>query len=619
MSCIVRVYNREHVLHRPDTCVGSVDMTEEPMWLLSEGDDVDEDAGEADGVDVDDSEEGSEEKKVKRLKRFARMERATIGYSPAFMKIFDEALTNASDHHQRHPTKCDTIKVSVDAKSGVITIWNNGPGLDVHLHDKTKRLTCSMNFGEFRTGTNFDDEEERTWGGRNGLGIKLTNAFAKRFTAETASAADKKHYAQTWKENGSIVGDATLSEFKGKEYTQVSYLPDYKRFHMKQLDNDTFRLLYKRACDTAGVLPRLNVFWNDQKINIGSFFEYCTMYLSDEDAMGRFEFTDKKVGATWQVVLAFNSSEQFEQISFVNGLNTKDGGSHVEHVLDVILPHLSDAVSGLTKEKAMKNLKQLIKSCLTVFVAALIPNPKFDSQTKTRLTSDKSAFATPFALTDAAVKKLKHKTAGSLVARIAEVVEMRDGSRLGKTDKSMTSKTIIPKLEEASQAGRKEAEECMMFFTEGDSAKTLVMSGLSVIGKKYYGVFPLRGKVINVRDASLKALEKNKEFTFIKQILGLRNKKDVESKLRYGSICIATDADPDGHHIAGLLANCIHRFWPEKLRKEGFIRIFRTPLVKAWPKGKANIKKNSKWFYSNQEYEAWRKTQTPEESKKWVR
>lgn len=160
----------------------------------------------------------------------------------------------------------------------------------------------------------------------------------------------------------------------------------------------------------------------------------------------------------------------------------------------------------------------------------------------------------------------------------------------------------IPKLDDANDAGTKKSEECTLILTEGDSAKALAVAGLSVLGRDKFGVFPLRGKLLNVRDASHQQVMNNQEITNLKQILGLqqgRTYSDAKS-LRYGHVMIMTDQDHDGSHIKGLLINFFHHFFPSLLKLRGFLLEFITPIVKA-SKGR-----QKKVFYSMPEYEEWR-------------
>uniref|UniRef100_A0A1I7XHI5 DNA topoisomerase (ATP-hydrolyzing) n=1 Tax=Heterorhabditis bacteriophora TaxID=37862 RepID=A0A1I7XHI5_HETBA len=153
-----------------------------------------------------------------------------------------------------------------------------------------------------------------------------------------------------------------------------------------------------------------------------------------------------------------------------------------------------------------------------------------------------------------------------------------------KTERQTDSLYDLTKLEDANWAGTTKSAKCSLFITEGDSAKALVIAGLDVIGRDCYGVFPIRGKPINVCEMSEEKAMKNKEISNLIRILGLRFGADYSNleernKLRYGNIIIFADQDEDGSHIKGLLINFLHRFWPELIR-EGFLQSFATPLLK---------------------------------------
>jgi len=192
---------------------------------------------------------------------------------------------------------------------------------------------------------------------------------------------------------------------------------------------------------------------------------------------------------------------------------------------------------------------------------------------------------------------LKTGIADELTA-LSKFKEMKE---LKKTDGTRKSKiTGIPKLDDANKAGTAQSGKCTLIVTEGDSAKTLAVAGLSVVGRDHYGVFPLRGKCKNVRDVSVSQLTSNQEFNDLKKILGLQQGKEYTdvSELRYGRLMIMTDADNDGSHIKGLILNMIHYFWPSLL-KLGFVVSMVTPIIKA-TKGS-----ESKSFYTDSAFRTW--------------
>jgi DNA topoisomerase-2 len=185
-----------------------------------------------------------------------------------------------------------------------------------------------------------------------------------------------------------------------------------------------------------------------------------------------------------------------------------------------------------------------------------------------------------------------------LVDKVLQWTKFRESvTVVGKKSGKRKGKLNIPKLDDANNAGGKHAQDCTIIIVEGDSAKTQAVSGLGVIGRDNFGAFPLRGKMVNVRDAKYQAIYKNAEISNLVQIIGLRpgEKYEDTSGLRYGHVMIMTDQvcklslylhslttekDYDGSHIKGLLINFIHFFWPSLLRLPGFLTEFITPIVR---------------------------------------
>ena len=192
-----------------------------------------------------------------------------------------------------------------------------------------------------------------------------------------------------------------------------------------------------------------------------------------------------------------------------------------------------------------------------------------------------------------------------IVDQVIKFAEFKESSKLKKLDgKKQIKLRGIPKLEDANKAGSKDSHKCSLILTEGDSAKSFAMAGLGIVGRDYYGVFPLKGKLLNVREASVQQRMKNDEINHLKQIIGLKQEYTYDSDeeistLRYGKIICLTDQDVDGSHIKGLLMNFFHFVWPSLMKREGFITSLATPIVKAF-KGK-----DIKTFYNLTEYEKW--------------
>ncbi|KAG8071989.1 hypothetical protein GUJ93_ZPchr0006g44923 [Zizania palustris] len=259
----------------------------------------------------------------------------------------------------------------------------------------------------------------------------------------------------------------------------------------------------------------------------------------------------------------------------------------------------------VNKKNKNANMKaHNVKGHLWVFVNALVDNPAFDSQTKETLTTRQGSLGSKCDLSDDFLKKVG---SSAVVSNLLSWADFKLSKELQKTDGSKRSRlTGIPKLEDANDAGGKDSQMCTLILTEGDSAKALAMAGIAVVGRNHYGVFPLRGKLLNVREASHKQIMDNAEIQNIKQILGLQHGKQYDSTkgLRYGHLMIMTDQDHDGSHIKGLLINFIHSFWPSLLKIPSFLVEFITPIIKA-----TNTRNKSVLsFYSMPEYEQWKES-----------
>jgi DNA topoisomerase-2 len=244
------------------------------------------------------------------------------------------------------------------------------------------------------------------------------------------------------------------------------------------------------------------------------------------------------------------------------------------------------------------------------FVNATIVNPSFDSQTKETLTTPAAKFGSTFKsekMSDSLMKLgLLEEAQAALEAKSAKDAKRTDGSK---------KKTLrgLPKLVDAAWAGTAKSPVCTLILTEGDSAATSAITGLSVVGREKWGVFPLKGKMLNVKDISMDKFNKNEELTSIKKILGLEQGKKYTSmkELRYGRVMVMADQDDDGSHIKGLLMNLFHTEWQE-LMKLGFICSLATPLLKASKRNEVRS------FYNQTEFDSWKETQGDASLKGWT-
>ena len=556
---------REHVLIRPDTYVGDTEPTIEPLYVVNE------------------------DKIIKE----------NINFTPGFLKIVDELLVNARDASVNDKS-CDTIKVEYNIEEGYISVWNNGDkGIPIEEHPEHKMLVPTMIFGELLTSSNYNDDEERTTGGRNGYGSKLANIFSTKFIIEIVDAKRHKKFIQIWKDNMSIAEEAIISKNKNeKSYVKVTCYPDFARFKIKNLNNDHLKLCHRRVIDIAGVTDgKLKVYFNDKKVETNTFKSYVELYYKEEEI-----YYD--LGDRWSIACLYKPDGGGEVISFVNSISTYRGGTHCNHVIDNIIKILiNDYIK--KKDKDIKVTPALLKENLIFFINSTIINPAFSSQTKDTLTTKVDKFGSKYEPSQAFLKKLAKC---GIVEQIIQLIKFKENSNLKKTDgKKQLKLTGIPKLEDANKSGTKESYKCTLILTEGDSAKAFAMAGLGIIGRDYFGVFPLKGKLLNVREATVKQLSDNEEINNLKKIVGLRMGvnylvDDNFNQLRYGRILILTDQDVDGSHIKGLFMNFVHCTWPSLLERQNFITSLSTPIVKAF-KGK-----HVKIFYNLSEYDVWKES-----------
>ena len=263
----------------------------------------------------------------------------------------------------------------------------------------------------------------------------------------------------------------------------------------------------------------------------------------------------------------------------------------------------------LFKKKKKLTLKpNYIKENLMVFIKCTIVNPSFDSQTKDYLTTTPSNFGSKCEINDKMIEKISKC---GIIERAIELFEFKEQKKL-KTDDGRKTGSLrgIPKLDDANFAGGAKSGQCTLILTEGDSAKSMAVAGISVMtkGRDTFGIFPLRGKVINVKDkiTTAKGREQiinNEEIKNLKKILGLQTDKKYKSvnDLRYGKIMIMTDQDVDGSHIKGLLFNVFHTMWPELMKIDtSFLTSMLTPIVKV------SKNKNTMSFYTLSDYENWK-------------
>jgi DNA topoisomerase-2 len=601
--------HHQHILELPDTYVGSTQTNEETRWVY----------------------DGDSNKMVWRK----------LIYNPGLYKIFDEIIVNARDEYVRSITTAEMtpikhIGISITSNGEgdtIISVENDGDGISIEEDKATGVMIPELIFGHLLTSSNYDKSEEKIVGGKQGYGAKLSNIFSKLFTIDIKNPASGKQYSQSWYDNMFKVEKASIKKYAGlKGSVKVTFIPDRVRFNgvfsPTGIINDMIAVFHTRVVELAALVGKdVKVVWNGTTIASNTFEKFIKLFLRD----GMTGFAYEECGPRWEVgaILArhlYSDEEELPEdkhISFVNGINTKKGGKHVETVTRKVLTDFCDAA----KIKKVDIKPGQLKNSVVLFINSTIVNPSFDSQSKEFLTTSATAFGSR---PDYSGKLTQNLVKLGLLEEAKYLLAAKNLREAKKTDgKKHSVIRGMTKLEDALWAGTAKSKECTLILTEGDSAATSAISGLKEVGRAAWGVFPLRGKLLNVRDITIQKFNANEELTAIKKILGLEQGKTYKSitELRYGRVMVMADQDHDGSHIKGLLMNLFHAEWPGLMR-DGFLCTLLTPILKAF-KGKSAIS-----FYSMPEFNTWKAatvgvsgwkikyykglgTSTPAEAREW--
>lgn len=556
----------EHVLKRPGTYIGSIVPEVSETYILKSG----------------------------------KIKSKAIEYSPGLYKIYDEIIVNALDQavrmiSEKPSERVTEIHVTIDAES--ISVCNNGRSIDISKHPKYPEHCPEVIFANLLTGQNFNDKAaKRITGGMNGLGAKLTNIFSKKFIVDIRNK--NKRYLQVCSNNLYVIGKPEITKSPGKDYVKITFFPDFPRFGVKGFSKDFIALMSRRVYDIPAVTKWLmngkkfiQVFLNGEPIKVDSFKKYMELH-------GLTETVFESPNEDWEIGVGL-SDDSFKQVSFVNGIYTKNGGRHVDYIVNQIVDRIKMSLE--KKNKGLSIKKSFIKNNIFVFIRCNINKPSFNSQCKNELNTARKDFGSVAELSNKFIDAIGKM---GLYEKVISFAQFKGSAALAKTDGKKKSRVTVDKYTSAEYSGTKKSKDCTLILTEGDSAKTLAMSGLSLEQRKYYGVFPLKGKLLNVRDVSSSKLLANTEINNIKKIMGLQQDKvysDISS-LRYGKIMVMTDQDVDGSHIKGLVFNAFDVLWPSLFKFKNFLSSFLTPIVRVTH----NRTKVIKSFYTLNDYNVWK-------------
>ena len=596
-----RKTDKQHILDNPDTYIGSVENVDAEMWVY------------------DDS---SQKIALKHIE-----------YIPGLYKLFDEGIVNCRDHvirmiHNSNVEKKFVTHIDTEiGEDGTITLTNDGNGIDIAKHPEYDIWIPEMIFGHLRTSTNYNKDEKKIVGGKNGFGFKLVLIWSSYGRVETVDHIRGLKYVQEFRNNLDVIGKPTITKCSSKPYTKVSFKPDYSRLGVSGLTPDMMALLKKRVYDIGAVtdhsVKKVKINYNGSTVPIKNFQQYVDLYIGAKSASLKNAASDtasetsgsggndsanggkrvyEQIDERWEYAVALSPTHEFIQVSFVNGICTFKGGKHVDYIMGQIVRKLCDYIE---KKKKIKVNGNAIKEQLILFLRCDVENPSFDSQTKDFMNTPSAKFGSTCSVSDGFIEKVAKMGVMDMACSLTEAKENRLAKK--STDGSKT-KTIrgIANFIDANHSGTTQSKDCILILCEGLSAMSGIVSGLSSEDRNTIGIYPLKGKLLNVRGEQLKKIAENKEITDIKKILGLESGReykslaDVHQYLRYGKIMVMTDQDLDGSHIKGLCINLFHAEWASLVHIPGFISFMNTPILRAKKGSQVLV------FYNQGEYDTWK-------------
>ena len=537
----------EHVILRPGMYIGSIKPHTSNKWLINE-----------DTVELKET-----------------------TYNPGFLKIFDEIITNSVDESKRKGSKLNTIKVTIDREKNTITIWDNG-GIPVVQHSEHKEWIPEMIFSNLKAGSNFDDSEARSWAGTNGVGSTLTNIYSKRFTISTCDG--KKQFVQNFSNNMRERTQPKITK-SSKNHTEISFLIDFEKFGLSEIDQNHFKMIEKRVYDLAACNTHLKIHFNDKLLNFGTFEDYVKLYVKDY-------FYETSKDKSWSVSISL-SENGFQQVSFANSTETYDGGTHVDYIMNQIVSQLREFF--MKKHKVDVKPSEL-KNHMFLFLDSTIINPSFSSQTKEKLITEIKDFGTTFEISNKLIQSILKS---EIVNSILDWIQQKKSAEDSKLQRELNKKLSKIKVEKLIDAKGKDRWKCSIGLFEGDSA---ISAFRKYRTPETMGAFALKGKFVNVSEMTNQKLVANDEVVNLMASIGLKLGQEIELKsLRYGRILFYVDADVDGNSIAGLLINFFYKYWPDMFERKMIYKV-ETPIVVAIPKTKT---KKKILFYTQTEYNEW--------------
>jgi DNA topoisomerase II len=518
------------------------------------------------------------------------MEYKTCQYPHGLLKIFDEALVNAADNITNGGT--NKINVFIDRINTTITVTNNGSVFKIEetkhkssVKDQEYAYQPEVAFFQFRTSSAYL-KKKRITGGRFGLGSCLISIFSEWCCIEMCDGV--MYYKQTSRNHMNLIEPPIIKQCstkqKDKPFISITFKPDLSLFYPKEqkvlkFEDTIYNMFVTRVYDIAGTTPeKVKVFLDNKRLPITNFKSYVKMFLPSELSKQLDE--DKKT-----VIIGYYQTDRWEvcgiknpwsfacSVSFVNNINTYNGGEHVKFIQKQFYNFCLGKLKSIDQRR--------VDQSVMIFVNSVIEDPSYSNQSKEILLTSPSKFGSECVLPSSFFNFV---TKSGIIEELKQNLEKKDMVIARKNINAGKNKSVsdIVKLRDARYAGTKKSPLCTLFIVEGDSAFKLAEVGLTVLGSEYYGAMPIKGVLCNADKFSVQEISKKEQFVNICRAIGLEVGKDIPpSKLRYGKVVLLFDADPDGIHIQALFIYMIYKYWPGLLQEYDFIDIMITPIVVA--------------------------------------
>lgn len=523
----------------------------------------------------------------------------TVTVCPGLVTLANELFANALDNCARDGTQ---RYIKADWRDGALHMSNDGSAVPVERVGDEWAPTLA--FFVFQSGSNFDDASGRkdvaTTVGQNGLGFKACVLFSDKTTVSLVSYG--RTFLGTARNNMKVLSAPVIGTSARKtNETRVEWTPDLPRLGGEDAPMELLcRMLAHNAALCAP--PSVKVFFGGVPIKLRTPEQFCRAMgaegrLASDTVDGRMRLC---VGACAEERVGENGGGRMHV--FVNGTRCPEG-THVRHLVQRVCDLLAAKLR--SKRGAPGDVHvppAFVRNQAIVVATFVVDGPRFTDQTKTCLDSPVREFGWRWETSDAFRTALE---ASPLVERARRAAQSKEDAAAARATKASVASTRgIAKYDAATRLGKGDAT---LLVTEGDSAKNFAVAGLSVVGRAKFGVYPLKGKFVNLRGKSAKAVLEHKEAKELLQILGLQLGTTYDAaaarRLPYSRLMVLSDQDVDGSHIAGLLFNFLDVCAPSLLAaKPDFLCRFATSLIRVDLKGSGG----EVGFYSEGEYETWR-------------